>query len=122
MLVLFFDNAPSCLIFADQGEIMCSTPRPKRKMKSATQGLASGSMLSGLSAQKRADFVKRANSADDRRQQIKQQRAEKKQALTLVKNSGKKITENKKVLTKNWSYWLVDASIKEILMMLFFGK
>ena len=101
---------------------MCSTPRPKRKIKSAKTGAVSGSVLSNLSAQKRADFVKRANSADDRRQLIQQQKVEKKQALSLVTNNTKKVIKNKKTPTKSWSYWLVDASIKEIFMMLFFGK
>jgi hypothetical protein len=101
---------------------MCSTPRPKRKIKSAKTGAISGSVLSNLSAQKRADFVKRANSADARRQEVKQQKAEKKQALSLVVNQAKKVVKNQKKPTKSWSYWLVDASIKEIIMMLFFGK
>ncbi|MBL4909713.1 MAG: hypothetical protein JKX78_06780 [Alteromonadaceae bacterium] len=101
---------------------MCSTPRPKRKIKSASTGTVSGTMLSNLSAQNRADFVKRANSADDRRHQIQQQIAEKKQALSFVGHNVKKVIKNKKVSTKNWSYWLVDASIKEIFMMLFLGK
>jgi len=106
----------------EKGELMCSTPRPKRKIKSTASGSVSGTLLSNLSAQKRADFVKRANSADERRQQIKHQKSAQKQTLSLVNNTRKKAIKTKMTPTKSWSYWFVDASIKEIFMLLFFGK
>jgi len=99
---------------------MCSTPRPKRVMKTnSTSVTTNGTILSGLSAQKRAAFVQRANQADDRRYELQQKAAEKKREnnhLTHTKNLSIKKS------TKNWSYWLIDASIKEIVMMLFLGK
>jgi hypothetical protein len=107
------------------GELMCSTPRPKRNLKAGTAGASSsGTILSDLSAQKRAEFVKRANSADERRYQLKQQIAAKthkaisptEKITSLLKN------KNVKQKTKSWHYWLLDASMKELFMLLFLGK
>ena len=102
---------------------MCSTPRPKRKVKVASSS-AGGTILSGLSAQKRAEFVQRANSADERRFQLQQKKMEEKKRLHLVTSHRLKKTNKKqlKKSSKNWSYWLVDASIKDLFMMLFLGK
>jgi len=104
---------------------MCSTPRPKRKVKIASAAMASGSILSGLDAQKRAQFVQRANNADERRQKLAMQNKQKSQQqaahskkLTLVHSP--QTPSNLK--TKGWSYWLLDASFKEIFMHFFLGK
>ncbi len=53
---------------------MCSTPRPKRR----TTGKAklSGSLLSTISSESRANFAQRANAADERRYQLKQEKAQ----------------------------------------------
>ncbi|PCI59149.1 MAG: hypothetical protein COB35_12040 [Gammaproteobacteria bacterium] len=106
---------------------MCSTPRPKRTIKGSAKTTGSGAILSGLSAQKRAAFVQCANQADDRRQEIKQQALKQQSAaqaqqrrkqkhLSLVNNNTLKNNR------KSWRYWLVDASIKEIIFALFFIK
>jgi len=47
---------------------MCSTPRPKTKVKSSAS--KSGSLLSTLSTQARNRFAERANLAQERRHQI----------------------------------------------------
>lgn len=103
---------------------MCSTPRPKRVMKSSSTGATiSGTILSGLSAQERATFVQKANQADDRRQELQQKAAVKKREKlrnTHAINSSLSIPQIK--VTKKWNYWLIDASLKEIFMLIFLGR
>jgi len=103
---------------------MCSTPRPKRSLKSASAGATTNdTILSGLTAQKRAIFVQRANQADDRRY-VLQKQAELKKCENnhrfIKQNTLIKKTQEKPI--RSWSFWLIEASLKEIVMMLFFGK
>lgn len=99
---------------------MCSTPRPKRIVKGRAG--VSGSLLSNISSESRGRFANRANVADERRYQIalreKQRNIERKNTT-----SSKKMVSKKSIKAQNnWSYWLVNASLKEIFYMLFFGK
>ena len=45
---------------------MCSTPKPKRKIKAKTASASIG-ILSAMSREKRQIFTQRANQASDRR-------------------------------------------------------
>lgn len=82
---------------------MCSTPRPKTKVKGKKSHR--GSVLSNMSPGVRSRFAECANSAQERRHQI---------ALTT-----QKIAEKPQ---HNLLYWLVSASIKEIFLLLFLGS
>ena len=101
---------------------MCSTPRPKRAMKLNNAGaITNGTILSGLSAQKRAVFVQRANQADDRRYELElQQKASESKHNSHIKNlSIKKTYKNQQ---KSWRYWLIDASLKELFLVMLLGR
>ncbi len=49
---------------------MCSTPKPKRKVK-ADKASSSVGILSSMSNEKRQNFAERANRASDRRIEMK---------------------------------------------------
>jgi hypothetical protein len=103
---------------------MCSTPRPKTQAKGKSG--RSGSLLSNISAEKRRRFAERANIAQERRDDMtmKNQKSSSGLNVTLINNKVKLISKDKKVQKKpnSLSYWLVSASLKEIFIMLFFGK
>ncbi len=101
---------------------MCSTPRPKRNFKAGGARAASGSILSGLSADTRAAFVKRANMADERRYQLNQQTKTNQHAVRHVNRAFLPKNKPSQQTNKNWRYWLIDASISELFIMLFWGK
>ena len=90
---------------------MCSTPRPKTKItgKSGT----SGSLLSNLSTEARNTFAERANAAQERRDQLSMKSVQTKHQHNISMTSAKK---------KNFSYWLLNANINEIITMLFFAS
>ena len=100
---------------------MCSTPRPKTKVtgKSGT----SGSLLSTLSAEARSNFSKRANAAQDRRDQLSMKSEQAKHQHNASITSTKKTNNRPFIQTKNnFSYWLFNANINEIITMLLFGS
>ncbi|PKG86028.1 hypothetical protein CXF85_04455 [Colwellia sp. 75C3] len=99
---------------------MCSTPRPKTKVKGKAG--TDGSLLSNLSAEARNSFAKRANVAQERRYQMAMKLEQAKYQRDASIKTTKKI-ENRTVSkpNRNLSYWLLNANLKEILIMLFFG-
>ena len=114
-----------CLLLSNDhvvGEIMCSTPRPKRNFKAGGARAASGSILSGLSSDTRATFVKRANMADERRYQLRQQTKASQHTESRLNKSFSSKNKPAQQTNKNWHYWLIDASMSELFMMLFWSK
>jgi len=95
---------------------MCSTPRPRGKV--TAKAAYSGSLLSKLSAEARLNFSNRANIADEKR--CKKNVANEKTHHDKKRHLKSKINKMNKV-NKNWRYWLVKASFKEIITVLFFG-
>ena len=102
--------------------LICAVRQDQKKRvkgKSAT----SGSLLSTMSSESRHRFAERANSAQERRHEIAINL--KKSSFTLTNPMDSKelygVTRHKNK-QKNFRYWLVSASLKEILILLFFGK
>ncbi len=97
---------------------MCSTPKPKRKTKGKS-AISSTSILSSMNSNARKEFAKRANTASVQRrsktklQQVKtaNSRIVSSQAVTNIAN--KKASKTK--TNKSWFYWLLTASIAEII-------
>lgn len=100
---------------------MCSTPRPRTAVKGKA-GI-SGSLLSNMSPEARSRFAERANVAQERRHQIALKAQQNNRQLnTSLRAPKKAVNRIAKKSQNNLSYWLVSASLKEIFMMLFFGK
>ncbi|NQZ81176.1 MAG: hypothetical protein HRT52_09195 [Colwellia sp.] len=95
---------------------MCSTPRPRGKITAKTA--YSGSLLSNISAEARLNFSSRANMADEQR--YKNNLANEKYRNEKKSHLKSRINKNNTV-NKSWRYWLVNASFKEIIVVLFFG-
>lgn len=97
---------------------MCSTPKPKRKIKAKTTHSSIG-ILSAMSSENRQRFAKRANQANDRRLEIKKLQQEE---LTRVNNlKVKSINKNEKAKTnktQSWLYWLLNASVSDLVRSL----
>ena len=99
---------------------MCSSPRPKTKVKGKA-GI-SGSLLSNISPEARSRFTERANIAQERRAQLKKKAQQKKAQLeTSAIINNKTLNRATKKPQRKLSYWLFNASLKEIFMSLFFG-
>lgn len=100
---------------------MCSTPRPKTAVKGKPG--SSGSLLSTMSPEVRSRFAERANVAQERRHQIAMKAKQNNRQLNFsVKKSARAANRIPKKSQSNLNYWLVSASLKEVFMMLFFGK
>lgn len=99
---------------------MCSTPRPKRRV-SSIKTQPSGAVLANISKESRTKFAQIANDADERRYQQKMTVKKQQTANHLwAKNtSTKKANMQHRSVKKDWLYWLVSASIKEILARIF---
>jgi hypothetical protein len=100
---------------------MCSTPRPKSKVKS--KGGTSSSLLSNMSPEARSRFAERANIAQERRHQLAIKSQEKKRQVdtsTKVAQKVERLSANKS--QDNLNYWLLNASLKKAFTMLFFSK
>lgn len=103
------------------GVNMCSTPRPKTKVKGKAG--SSGSLLSNMSAEARNRFAERANVAQERRYQIALKTQQKKrQRNTPIRTAKKVMSRAATKSPSNLSYWLLNASLKEVFIMLFFGS
>jgi hypothetical protein len=94
-------------------------------MKSSKRQIT-GSVLANISSEARSNFATRANNADKRRQQVKRAEQSIQRSKQITKLSNKSptkatITKQKhKRLTKDWKYWLTQASFKEFIIVLFF--
>ena len=103
------------------GVNMCCTPRPKTKVKGKAG--SSGSLLSNMSSEARNRFAERANVAQERRHQIAMKAQQKERHHDAAIRTAKKVV--RRAATKspsNLSYWLLNASLKEVFIMLFFGS
>ena len=99
---------------------MCSTPRPKKRVNGRADN--SGSLLSNLSVESRNRFTERANAAQEKRElkAIKLKHANPQNEAT-VSSSKKAVNPTFNVAQKSFSYWLFNARLKDIFIMLFFG-
>lgn len=103
------------------GVNMCSTPRPKTKVKGKAG--TSGGLLSNMSAETRSRFAQRANAAQERRDQIAIKAQQNSRHLNAsIRTSKKANNQIAKKSQNSLSYWLISASLKEVFMMLFFDK
>lgn len=99
---------------------MCSTPRPKTKVKGKA-GI-SGSFLSNMSPEARSRFAERANIAQERRHQLAMKEQQNNRQLNAPLRTTKKIAKPKdKKSSSSLTYWLFNASLKDLFFMLFFG-
>ncbi|WP_077337853.1 hypothetical protein [Pseudocolwellia agarivorans] len=99
---------------------MCSSPKPKTQVKGTKSVGSSGSILSSISTESRIRFSERANLAQERRDQIKLEEKQKALRLQAIhKKNEKRLLKNKQ---SRLSYWLLSASLKEIIQLLFLGK
>lgn len=99
---------------------MCSTPRPKTTVKA--KRVPSGTLLSGMSALTRSRFAQRANAAQERRHQIAMKARQTRLHHDSAQKSTKKVVSHStNKSSPNIIYWLFNASMKEIFMMVFFG-
>lgn len=100
---------------------MCSTPKPRTRVKG--RSIVSGSILSNLSSESRSQFSERANTAQKRRQQIAMAEQQKNRQLISYQTVVQKTAIPQKKSTSNsFAYWLLSASIKEIIFALLFGR
>jgi len=97
---------------------MCSTPKPKRKVKAKTTNISVG-ILSAMSSEKRKEFALHANLACEQRIEIEQLKQEKLKCVKDFKTSY--IQNNKKTntnTTQSWLYWLFNTSISDLMRSL----
>ena len=91
---------------------MCSTPKPKRKVKAKTANSSIG-ILSSMSSEKRREFALLANNASERRIEIEK--------LKMVKNKGlnkpnfKANTKKKAKTVSSWLYNILNTSVSDIV-------
>ena len=97
---------------------MCSSPKPRMKAKG--KSASSASILSSMSAESRQRFTERANTAQERRDNIK--KAEKVK-LSLHQNQIRPQSTPLKVeATKRLNYWWLSISLKELFNLLLLGN
>jgi hypothetical protein len=96
---------------------MCSTPKPKRKIKAKTANSSVG-ILSSMNSEKRLRFAERANQASDRRieaQQLKREAQHRINKLKVKKPHPQNVKTNK---NQSWFYWLLNAPFSELMRKL----
>ncbi len=96
---------------------MCSTPRPKTKVKGKS-GI-SGGVLSNMNPDARSRFAERANIAQERRHKIMMKEQQKKRPDNSVRLDKKVKNTSDRNMRNSLSYWLLNASMKDILILLF---
>ena len=99
---------------------MCSTPRSKRLIKGKAK--LSGSLLSNINSNARATFAQRANVADERRFQLKKEKSQQRQKHSRVSTLLSSAQSVKASEYKGRRYWLVSASLIELVRLLFLGS
>ncbi|WP_426357901.1 hypothetical protein ACPUVO_15830 [Pseudocolwellia sp. HL-MZ19] len=100
---------------------MCSSPKPRTKSKGKKSG--GGSILANISPESRRRFSERANAAQDRRDEIRLVQKQKVLQQQVASKRHVNIQTNKtKTQDKSFSYWLINANLKEIFVLLFLGK
>ncbi len=98
---------------------MCSTPKPKQKVKGKTSTNVV-SILSEMNSEKRKQFAERANEASERRE-VKKQEVILEQIQIDQNKDHASLTKNT-MTKKPWHYWLINASFSEIFHTLFHRK
>lgn len=98
---------------------MCSTPKPKRKIKAKTANSSVG-ILSSMSSEKRLRFAERANQASDRRIEAQQLKREAQNRINKLKVKKPHPLNVKTKTNKNqsWLYWLLNAPFSELMRKL----
>lgn len=98
---------------------MCSTPKPNRRVNTKKAN-HSGGILSSMSSEKRQAFTERANQASARRIKVEQLRNEKQHQLkkSTTKGSGRKNMKAKTHTKQSWLYWLLHASMGDLMRRL----
>ena len=97
---------------------MCSSPKPRTKIKG--KSASSASILSSMSAESRQRFTERANSAQERRDNIKM--AEKAKTPLDKSQLGRKNNFTKITASKRSNYWWLTISVKTLFKLLFLEK
>ena len=98
---------------------MCSSPKPKRRVKAKKANTSVG-VLSSMTSEERLCFADRANQASERRieaKQLKSKARDRSNKLTVIK----RYPQNKKAKTnanQSWLYWLVSAPFSELMRKL----
>jgi len=90
---------------------MCSTPKPKRKVKAKVTNDSVG-ILSSMSSKKRQSFAKRANQASERRIEIEKLKSIKNKSIN--KQNIKTNTKKKTKTVSSWLYKLLNTSVSDI--------
>jgi len=98
---------------------MCSTPKPKQKIKDKTSSNVI-SILSQMNAEQRKLFAERANAASERRE-IEEQKAILDQTQ-IDQNKAHTSLKKNTMTSKPWHYWLINASFSEIFQTLLHKK
>lgn len=103
---------------------MCSTPRPKRQIKSSSSQ-HTGSILASMSTEARQAFVARANAAADKRYQ--QQQSAHKKSLAQRTNGFRRNNKAKAVQNHQYTVWQhfmawLQLPIADIWHALMIGK
>tara|TARA_B110000438_G_C15599784_1_gene557491 strand:+ start:72 stop:497 length:426 start_codon:yes stop_codon:yes gene_type:complete len=115
----FWCSYKFCAVIKANFEVyMCSSPKPRTKVKG--KSATSASFLSSMSAESRQRFTERANIAQERRDNIKL--AEKAKISSDKNHLRTKKTSAKVKAPKRSSYWLLTISVKALFNLLFFRK
>ncbi len=94
---------------------MCSTPKPKQKIKGKISSNVV-SILSQMSAEQRKQFAERANEASERREIQKQKTIL--EQTQIDQNKAHTSLKKNTMTGKPWHYWLISASFSEVFQML----
>lgn len=94
---------------------MCSTPKPKQKIKGKTSSNVV-SILSQMNAEQREQFAERANKASERRE-VQKQKAILEQTQ-IDQNKAHTSLKKNTMAGKPWHYWLISASFSEVFQTL----
>jgi len=97
---------------------MCSSPRPKRKIKIA-KSVKSGGALANMTMNARQSFANKANLADEKRHKLIVAKKTSQQSHIIA---ARRVTKQKKSISKtvkkSWYYWLAHASLTQIISKL----
>ena len=98
---------------------MCSSPKPKRRVKAKKVNNSVG-ILSSMSSEKRLNFADRANQASDRRIEAKQltRAAQHRVNKLIVKKPHPQNVKTKTNKNQSWFYWLLNAPFSELMRKL----
>lgn len=96
---------------------MCSTPRPQHTV--VGKAGYSGTILSTISPEARIRFAERANLAAERRHRINGREQAQQNRRHQASTRPRVTTPVTKTVNRGWRYWLITASITDIISLLF---